>query len=98
MGEEREASRRAEARQRITLRRDFGWHAITFLVVNGLLVFVWSINGGGFWPAWVMVAWGIGLVFHAWYAFVGRPVTEDDVSRELDKHRSRRRGSGRRTP
>lgn len=86
--------RRNQARKRLEIRRDFSWHLVTYVVVNALLVFVWAINGGGFWPIWTMVPWGIGLVFHAWYAFVGRPITEDDVERELRRggHRERSRG------
>lgn len=88
-----EADDRAQARRRIKIRRDFGWHLIAYLVVNGLLVFVWSINRGGFWPIWTMVPWGIGLVFHAWYTFLGGPISEADVNRELE--RNRRKGRGR---
>lgn len=84
---------RAQARRRLKARRDFGWHLITFVVVNGLLVFVWSVNGGAFWPAWVMVAWGIGLVLHGWYALFGQPITEAEIRRELGRGR---RGRGRR--
>lgn len=87
-----EANDRAQARRRVKIKRDFGWHLVTFLVVNGLLVFVWSINGGGFWPAWVMVAWGIGVAFHAWYAFLGQPITEADIRREMDRSRHGRAG------
>lgn len=83
---------RAQARRRLKITRDFGWHLVTFVALNGLLVYVWSINGGAFWPAWVIVAWGIGLVFHAWYAFFGQPITEADIRREMDRGRRRRDG------
>ena len=81
------------------MRRDVGWHLATYLVVNGLLVFVWSINGGSFWPVWILALWGIGLLFRAWHAFAGRPVTEQDVDRALEQDRSRgRHGAHARPP
>jgi hypothetical protein len=44
----------------------------------------WAITGAGwFWPVWIIGCWGIGLVPHAWEAFVRRPVTEKDIEDEL---------------
>jgi len=49
---------------------------------------VWALSGQGyFWPAWVMGAWGIGLVMHVWDAYFRKTVTEADIDEEL-----RRRG------
>lgn len=78
--------RRAQAIRRLKVKRDFGWHFATYVIINGFLVFIWSVGGGGFWPVWVMAPWGIGLAFHAWYAFGSRPVTEADIRREMRKH------------
>jgi hypothetical protein len=71
------------------VRRDFGWHFATYVIINGFLVFIWSIGGGGFWPIWVIVPWGIGLAFHAWYAFGSKPITEADIRREMSRHGDR---------
>jgi hypothetical protein len=77
------------ARKRVTDRREFGSHLVAYVVVNAFLVLVWALTGAGyFWPAWVLGGWGIGLVLHAWDAFLRRPVTEADVEAEL------RRGEG----
>ena len=75
---------RERARQRLQERRDFGSHLFVFVVVNGFLITAWAITGGGyFWPAWVLAAWGVGLVLHGWETFVHRPVTDADVDAEL---------------
>ena len=80
-------SERERARRRVQDRCDFGTHMVAYVVVNSFLVLVWAITGAGyFWPVWVMGAWGIGLVLHAWEVFVRRPVTEADIDAELRRH------------
>lgn len=77
----------AAARKRVADRRDFGSHVVAFLVVNGAFVLIWALTGSGyFWPAWVAGLWSIGLVMHAWEAFVRRPVTDADIEAELRRH------------
>ena len=72
------------ARKRLEARRDLGAHAVVYIVVNAFLVLVWALTGQGyFWPAWVMGAWGIGLVLNVWEVYFRRPVTEADVENEL---------------
>ncbi|HVM01796.1 MAG TPA: 2TM domain-containing protein [Acidimicrobiales bacterium] len=76
------------ARKRVTDRRDFGAHLVAFAVVNGFLVLVWAVTGGGyFWPAWLLGLWGMGLVLHGWDVFFRRPVTDADVEAELRRRR-----------
>jgi hypothetical protein len=78
---------REQVRTRLQDRRDFGSHLVVFVVVNAFLVAAWAITSSGyFWPAWVLAAWGVGLVLHAWETFVHRPVTETDVDAELTRH------------
>jgi hypothetical protein len=82
-----EAEARAEARKRVTSRRDFGSHLVVFVVVNSCLVTVWALTGAGyFWPAWWIGFWAMGLILHAWEAFARRPVTEKDIDAELRRH------------
>jgi 2TM domain len=80
---------RKEVRKRLEKRRDFSAHLVAYVVINAMLVGIWAISGAGyFWPAWVMLGWGVGLALNAWDVFFRRPVTEADVDREVE------RGSG----
>jgi hypothetical protein len=77
----------AQARKRVTDRRDFGSHVVVYVVVNSFLILVWAVTGAGyFWPAWLLGVWGIGLVLHAWEVFVRRQVSDADVEAELRRH------------
>jgi hypothetical protein len=78
---------------RIKKRRDFHWHLVTYLVVNALLVFIWALGPRvSFWPMWVLIFWGMGLAFHAWYAFTRQETTEAEVQAEI--RRMKGPGSG----
>lgn len=78
---------REEARKRVTAKRDLATHAVVYVVVNGLVVIVWLFTGRGyFWPAWMMAAWGAGLILQTWDVMWRRPVTEADVDAELRRH------------
>ena len=80
---------RTLARDRVRKRRDFVAHVVAYVVINAAIVGIWAITGAGyFWPAWVMIGWGIGLVLNAWDVFFRRPITEADVDREM-KHVAR---------
>jgi hypothetical protein len=79
---------RSEALKRIKKKRDFAGHLAAYVVINAFLVGVWYFTGREyFWPVWVMIGWGIGLVLNAWEVFLRRPVTESDVTREMEKLR-----------
>jgi 2TM domain len=72
------------ARKRLQDRRDFGAHAVAYVVINTFLLGAWALTGAGyFWPAWVLAAWGAGLALHGWETFVRRPITDADVDNEL---------------
>jgi hypothetical protein len=78
---------REMARQRVGARRDFASNAVAFAVVSAALVAVWAVTGAGyFWPAWVIVFWGVGILLHAWSAFGRRPLTEADIDAEMRRH------------
>lgn len=82
---------RQEAIKRLHARRDFYGHATVYVVVNLLLIGVWAVTGGGyFWPAWIIVGWGIGLAVHGVGVFMERrEPTEDRIRREMDRMRNR---------
>jgi 2TM domain len=80
--------RRDRAIARLKKRRDFGAHLFVFLVVNGFLIGVWAFTGAGFfWPVFPMFLWGIGLVLNVWDVYWRRPVSEDQVRREMERMR-----------
>lgn len=95
MNEEIEVTPRSEEELRkaaissIKRKREFTQHVVSYLVVNAVLIGIWAISGAGyFWPAWVIGGWGIGLVIHAWDTYGRRRmVSEDEVSREMDRLR-----------
>jgi 2TM domain len=80
-------SERERARKVLQARRDFGSHVVAYIVINAFLVGIWAFTGAGyFWPAWVLGAWGAGLILHAWDTFVRRPITEEDIDAELHRN------------
>lgn len=88
---------RAAARKHIEERRGFVPHLIVYVVINAGLVFIWLGTGsqGFFWPGIVLLMWGVGVLMHAWNAFFSRPVTDDDIDREIQRLRRDRRSDGR---
>jgi hypothetical protein len=73
---------------RVRKRRDFTSHVVSYCIINAFLIGLWAITGAGyFWPAWVMLGWGVGLVFNAYDVFFKRPITEDDIQREMRRMR-----------
>lgn len=44
-------------------RVGFRWNLISYLITNLVLIAVWFMSGrGSFWPAWVIVFWGLALL------------------------------------
>jgi len=82
---------RQVALKQLQERRDFVPHLLAYVLVNGGLVVVWALTNTHtiFWPAFVLAFWGIGLVIHAWSAFLRRPVTEADVDRYVARLQGR---------
>ncbi|MCJ7515065.1 MAG: 2TM domain-containing protein [Dehalococcoidia bacterium] len=53
------------AARRVRRRRGFYSHLVAYILVNLMLVAIWYFTGRSyFWPVWVMLFWGIGLVFN----------------------------------
>jgi hypothetical protein len=83
---------RKRAEEHVKTVRDFLYHLMVFVFVNGLLVIL-DLRGeagdgavmGLDWAYWVILFWGLGLVGHAIYAFMGN----HRVQREYEKERAR---------
>jgi hypothetical protein len=83
-----EDPRRAAAIRRLKEKRAFQQNVISYVVVNAFLVVIWAMTGAGFfWPGFVMAGWGIGVVLHAWTVYGTKPITEEQIQREIDKGR-----------
>jgi hypothetical protein len=78
--------RREAAVKRVKARRDFKTHVAAYVIVNLFLVGIWALGDQGFfWPIWVMLAWGIGLAFNAWDAYFKKPISEQEIQREMER-------------
>ncbi len=78
---------REHAVSRLKKQRDFKVHALMFVAVNALLVGIWAVTSPGdfFWPIFPLLGWGIGLAANAWDAYGRKPITEDQIQREMDR-------------
>lgn len=82
------SAERERARRRVERKRKFGGDLVAYLVINAFLIGTWAVTGRGyFWPGWVLAGWGVLLLLDAWGVYFRRPVTEDDIDRELSGHR-----------
>ncbi|HEY3621051.1 MAG TPA: 2TM domain-containing protein [Roseiarcus sp.] len=72
--------------ERIRAKRAFGRHATVYVAVNLLLIAVWAITSRGyFWPIWPILGWGVGLGVNYWTVFFRRPISDDEIRREIKK-------------
>ncbi|OGT44608.1 MAG: hypothetical protein A3E82_04725 [Gammaproteobacteria bacterium RIFCSPHIGHO2_12_FULL_38_11] len=62
------------AKGRLGFRRNFQ----SYIVINLFLIAVWYFTGQGhFWPLWVILGWGLGLVIQYLQVFHGKSVDEE---------------------
>lgn len=85
MADERDPARKA-AIERLKAKRGFQQNLVSYVAINALLVAIWFIGGRGFfWPVFPIVFWGFAVAMHAWSVYGQKPITEDDVRREMEK-------------
>jgi vacuolar-type H+-ATPase subunit I/STV1 len=79
-----EDARRERAIVRLKKKSDFHSDLLAYVLVNAFLVAIWAMTGAGFfWPAFPLLGWGIGVVFHARDTYWGESFTEDQIRREM---------------
>lgn len=81
---------RRQAIRQIKKRRDFAAHAVVYALVNLVVWGVWvvvavSSHSWWPWPVFVTLGWGIGLVMNAWDVFLRKPITEQELQREVGR-------------
>lgn len=86
VGTANEEHRREAAVGRLKARRDFRNHVAVYVIVNIMLVAIWRVSSGGyFWPIWPMIGWGVGLALHGWSVYYQKPISEDEIRREMER-------------
>jgi len=78
---------RLRAVRRLKKKHDFYAHLLVYVLMNAFVVVVWAMTGADsfFWPIFLIVPWGIGVVMNGWEAFRGEDFTEAQVRREMDR-------------
>jgi hypothetical protein len=81
-----DATSRDQAIHRLHQRRGFINYLIGAVVVSLFMVVIWALSGQGyFWPIWVMGGFLIGLIFYGVNTLMNKPLTEDQIQREMQK-------------
>ncbi|MGN6216521.1 MAG: 2TM domain-containing protein [Solirubrobacterales bacterium] len=73
--------------QRLKMKQDFKGLVGSGLLAIAVTTIIWAMGGGGdYWPKWVILGVGIGLVVQGWKAYgPSNRITEADVQREMEK-------------
>jgi len=85
-----ESDAREQALRRLKAQRAFRNLLLTATGILVVMIAIWALSGGGyFWPIWVVFGLGIALVASAWQAYGPRqrPITEEDIQREIEEQR-----------
>ena len=77
---------REAAVERVKAKRDFRRHVVVYIVVNLFLIGIWALSDAGFfWPIFVILGWGVGLLINGWDAYFKKPISEEEIQREIDR-------------
>jgi hypothetical protein len=82
----------ARARRRVSLKLGFYTHALIFVLVNGGLFLLNSMQGNTRWAHWPLFGWGIGLAVHGVFTFIGlqgEGLRERMITREAERLRGK---------
>jgi len=82
---------RERAIRNLKKRRDFKAHLLVYVLMNAFVVAIWAVTGAGFfWPVFLLVGWGIGLVMNAWDVYFNDDFDEEQIKREIEHLESHR--------
>jgi hypothetical protein len=79
---------REQALTRLKKRRDLKAHAVVYALVNLAVWGLWVVvaaNSGSWWPwpIFLTLFWGIGLAMNAWDVYFRKPITVQELQREM---------------
>jgi hypothetical protein len=78
-----------QATSRARKKRDFRVHIRVYVAVNLIMVGIWAVTGSGFfWPIFPMLGWGIGVTANAWDVYGRKPISDDEIRREMEQLQS----------
>jgi hypothetical protein len=76
------------AARRVRAKKRFYSHLTAYIIVNLMLVAIWYFTGAGyFWPMWVILFWGIGLIFNAVTTFSRHDISWEtkEIEKEVER-------------
>jgi hypothetical protein len=80
------------ATQRVQAKKGFYSHLTAYILVNLMLIAIWYFTGARyFWPMWVLLFWGIGLIVNGITVFVIRDTgwEKREVEKEIERIKRR---------
>jgi uncharacterized membrane protein len=81
------------AQERVKAKKGFYSHLTAYVLVNLMLVAIWYFTGAHyFWPMWVMLFWGIGVIVNAITVFARHDTGWEKREIEKEVERIKRRG------
>jgi hypothetical protein len=83
---------RKVATQRVQAKKGFYSHLTAYILVNLMLLAIWYFTGAGyFWPMWVLLFWGIGLIVNGITVFARRDMgwEKREIEKEIEKIKKR---------
>lgn len=87
----RQQQLRLRAEKRVKAKISFYWHLASYVIVNATFVAAYYVTVEFFnstatepWFLWVMLSWGIGLLFHAVAVYLIPMLNTTDFDRMVD--------------
>jgi hypothetical protein len=82
-----EESLRGRAIATLKKRRDFRAHLLVYVLFNSAVVTIWAMTSRDtfFWPVFLIVFWGIGVVMNGWDAYFANDFSEEKIEREMHR-------------
>jgi hypothetical protein len=87
-----EEEMRKIATGRVQAKKGFYTHLTAYIIVNLMLIAIWYFTGAAhFWPMWVLIFWGVGLVINGVTVFLRHDTgwEKREVEKEMEKIRQK---------